>query len=158
MENTASVQDTKELSVHDCWKYLQSTSVCRIALVIDGHPEIFPVNFVSNYGTIIFRIGEGTKGAGLRGAPRVALEADGFNSYGTIAWSVIVKGNAEFVSDPDEIQEAVDSGLSPWQPGSKDILVRVTPSDISGRRFVITPPSQWRPNVDPETLTEEQQA
>jgi nitroimidazol reductase NimA-like FMN-containing flavoprotein (pyridoxamine 5'-phosphate oxidase superfamily) len=158
MENTASVQDTKELSVHDCWKYLQSASVCRLALVVDGHPEIFPVNFVSNYGTVLFRIGEGTKDAALHGAPRVALEADGFNSYGTIAWSVIVKGDAEFVSDPDEIQEAVDSGLSPWQPGSKDILVRVTPSDISGRRFVITPPSRWQPNVDPEKLAEERPA
>ena len=53
------------------------------------------------------------------------------------------------MSHPEEIQEAVDAGLSPWQAGLKDILVRVTPSEISGRRFVIAPPAKWWPPLDP---------
>ena len=84
MENTAAAQDTKELSIHDCWKYLQSTATCRIALVNGDVPEIFPVNYVPNFGTVLFRIGQGTKLNALRESPVIALEADGFNRYGTV--------------------------------------------------------------------------
>ncbi len=149
MENTASAQDTKQLSIHDCWKYLQSTATCRIAVVNGGVPEIFPVNYLPNFGTVLFRIGHGTKHRVLRDSPVIAIEADGFNRYGTVAWSVIIKGRPEFVTHPEEIQEAVEAGLSPWQAGAKDILVRVTPSEISGRRFVIAAPAKWWPPVDP---------
>lgn len=149
MENTSTAEDTKELSVHDCWKYLQSVSIARIALINDGLPEIFPVNFVPKFGTVLFRTGPGTKLDALREGSALSLEADGFNRYGTVAWSVILKGSPEFVTQPEDIQEAVEAGLSPWQPGAKDILVRVTPTEISGRRFVISPPSKWWPPLDP---------
>ncbi|WP_090820794.1 pyridoxamine 5'-phosphate oxidase family protein [Arthrobacter sp. yr096] len=149
MENTSMDQDVKELSVHDCWKYLQSVSIGRIALINGEEPEIFPMNFVPNYGTVLFRTGPGTKLDALREGAVIALEADGFNRYGTVAWSVILKGSPEFVTQPEDIQEAVDAGLSPWQPGAKDVLVRVTPTEISGRRFVIAPPSKWWPPLDP---------
>lgn len=142
-------QDTTELSVHDCWKYLQTVSIGRIALINRDVPEIFPVNFVPNYGTVLFRTGPGTKHDALHEGAMIALEADGFNRYGTTAWSVILKGNPQFLTQPEDIQEAVDAGLSPWQPGAKDILVRVTPTEISGRRFVISPPSKWWPPLDP---------
>jgi nitroimidazol reductase NimA-like FMN-containing flavoprotein (pyridoxamine 5'-phosphate oxidase superfamily) len=137
MENTSMDPDIKELSVHDCWKYLQSVSIGRIALINGEEPEIFPVNYVPNYGTVLFRTGPGTKHDALREGAVVVLEADGFNRYGTVAWSVILKGSPEFVDQPEDIQEAVEAGLSPWQPGVKDILVRITPTVISGRRFVI---------------------
>lgn len=149
MENTSTAEDTKELSVHDCWKYLQSVSIARIALINDGLPEIFPVNFVPKFGTVLFRTGPGTKLDALREGSALSLEADGFNRYGTVAWSVILKGSPEFVTQPEDIQEAVEAGLSPWQPGAKDVLVRVTPTEISGRRFVISPPSKWWPPLDP---------
>lgn len=149
MENTSTAEDTKELSVHDCWKYLQSVSIARIALINDGLPEIFPVNFVPKFGTVLFRTGPGTKLDALRERSAISLEADGFNRYGTVAWSVILKGSPEFVTQPEDIQEAVEAGLSPWQPGAKDFLVRVTPTEISGRRFVISPPSKWWPPLDP---------
>jgi nitroimidazol reductase NimA-like FMN-containing flavoprotein (pyridoxamine 5'-phosphate oxidase superfamily) len=113
----------------------------------DG-PDIFPVNYVPNYGTIIFRTGPGTKLDALLASPAVVLEADGLNSYGTIAWSVVIKGFAEVVSKNEELQEAAEAGLSPWQPGAKDHLVRVTPQDVSGRRFIISSPSGWWPPLD----------
>ncbi|HYH77084.1 MAG TPA: pyridoxamine 5'-phosphate oxidase family protein, partial [Arthrobacter sp.] len=133
---------------HDCWKYLRSTSICRIAMISGDKPEIFPVNYVPNYGTVIFRTGSGGKLDALLNSPTIALEADGMNTYGTIAWSVVVKGYAEVVSDDEEIQEAMDAGLSPWEAGAKDHLVRVTPNELSGRRFVISPPSHWWPPLD----------
>ncbi|WP_308470668.1 pyridoxamine 5'-phosphate oxidase family protein [Arthrobacter sp. 4R501] len=148
MDGSSSAPETEALSVHDCWKYLRSTSTCRIAVVAGGNPEIFPVNFVPNYGTVIFRTGPGTKLDAVLSGGLLALEADGFNAYGTIAWSVVVKGFPELVAGHDDIQEAVEAGLSPWEPGSKDRLVRVTPTEISGRRFVINAPTRWWPALD----------
>lgn len=148
MQKDTSGPQTEVLNVHDCWKYLRSASVGRVALVRDGEPEIFPVNYVPENGTVIFRTGSGTKlDAVLRGGS-IALEADGLNTYGTIAWSVIVKGTAAVVDSPEDFQEAADAGLSPWESGSKDHLVRVTPAEVSGRRFVITSPAHWWPPLD----------
>ena len=140
--------ETDDLSVHDCWKYLRSASICRVAVLSGDRPDIFPVNYVPNYGTIIFRTGPGTKLDALLASPMIALEADGLNSYGTIAWSVVIKGHAELVSNNKDVQEAIEAGLSPWEPGAKDHLVRVTPAAVSGRRFVISPPSSWWPPLD----------
>ncbi|MDQ0924634.1 nitroimidazol reductase NimA-like FMN-containing flavoprotein (pyridoxamine 5'-phosphate oxidase superfamily) [Pseudarthrobacter sp. W1I19] len=148
MDTAEPGQTTENLSVHDCWKYLRSVSVCRVAVTGGDGTDIFPVNYVPNYGTVIFRTGPGTKLDALLAIPAVVLEADGMNSYGTIAWSVVIKGLAEVVSNGEELQEAAEAGLSPWQPGVKDTLVRVTPKEISGRRFVISSPLNWWPPLD----------
>lgn len=148
MENLESRPDTEVLSVHECWKYLRSSSVGRVAVVSGDGPEIFPVNYVPDEGTVIFRTGPGTKLDAVLAGQRITLEADGFNTYGTIAWSVIVKGSAEIVTQDDELQESAAIELSPWEPGTKDHLVRVTPAQVSGRRFVISAPSRWWPPLD----------
>ncbi|WP_285246216.1 pyridoxamine 5'-phosphate oxidase family protein [Pseudarthrobacter sp. efr-133-R2A-89] len=147
--NTAGADsEIKELGVHDCWKLLHSTSVCRIAFTDGDSVENFPMNFVTTNGTLLMRTGGATKLSSFDGKA-VAVEADGMNQYGTIAWSVILKGHATVVSDAEETQEAMDAGLSPWQPGQKNTLVRVTPHDISGRRFVIAAPTHWWPPREP---------
>lgn len=155
MENPAPASETVSLTVHDCWKCLETSSVGRVALVSSGDPEIFPVNYVPNFGTLIFRTGPGTKLSELQGGNPVAFEADGLNAYGTIAWSVVVKGTAELVEDAEELQEAAATSLSPWEAGVKDQLIRIVPTDLSGRRFVISAPSQWWPplaqNLPPES-------
>ncbi|MGX1161225.1 nitroimidazol reductase NimA-like FMN-containing flavoprotein (pyridoxamine 5'-phosphate oxidase superfamily) [Arthrobacter sp. SLBN-100] len=148
MQNNSSGPDTEVLSTHDCWKYLRSASVGRIAVTTGGEPEIFPVNYVPDYGTVVFRTGRGTKLDAVLGGSPVALEADGLNTYGTIAWSVVVKGTAAVVDTEADFQEAADAGLSPWEAGSKDHLVRVTPTEVSGRRFVINPAARWWPPLD----------
>lgn len=148
MQGNGSGPETEVLDIHDCWKYLRSASVCRIAITAGGGPEVFPVNYVPDYGTVVFRTGPGTKLDAVRGGEPVALEADGLNTYDTIAWSVIVKGTADVVDTQEAFQEAADAGLSPWETGSKDHLVRVTPTEVSGRRFVINPPSRWWPPLD----------
>ncbi|HET7139386.1 MAG TPA: pyridoxamine 5'-phosphate oxidase family protein [Arthrobacter sp.] len=145
MVNSESRPDTEVLSVHECWKYLRSSSVGRVAVVSGDAPEIFPVNYVPDEGTVIFRTGPGTKLDAVLAGQTIALEADGFNTYGTIAWSVIVKGHAEIVTEDEELLESASIELSPWEAGAKDHLVRVTPSEMSGRRFVISPPSRWWP-------------
>ena len=43
------------LSLDQCWVLLDTEVVGRIALIVDGHPEIFPVNFVLERRSIVFR-------------------------------------------------------------------------------------------------------
>jgi hypothetical protein len=142
MENGATAAETEILDVHDCWKHLQSVSVCRIAFPHRDTVEIFPVNFSASNGTVLIRTGNGTTLDSLADGQAVSLEADGLNQYGTIAWSVVVKGRAVVADGPGDYEDANGAGLSPWQPGSKNRLIRVTPDDVSGRRFVIAPPGR----------------
>lgn len=139
-------QASNVLSVHDCWEHLRSASVGRLAVILDGAPEIFPVNYLPEDGTVIFRTGPGTKIDALAGGGAVALEADGLNTYGTIAWSVVLKGQAEIV-DLNADGTVPEHLPSPWEEGVKDRLVRITPGEITGRRFVVTstPTHWWQP-------------
>lgn len=145
--NSPSAEPTSGiLSVHDCWEYLRSTSVGRLAVVTETGPEIFPVNYLPEDGTLTFRTGPGTKLEALAPGGTVAFEADGLNTYGTIAWSVVLKGKPETMTT-ESTGLAQDRLPSSWEEGDKDTLVRISPHEITGRRFVVTstPTHWWQP-------------
>ena len=132
-----------ELSESACWALLRTTSVGRLAVWVEDHPDIFPVNYAVDHGTAVFRSGAGTKvSAALSDSP-VALEADGYDEKTAEAWSVVVKGSAEEVSGGPELLDTIDLPLFPWQAGDKGRFIRITPTTISGRRFPIADPSLW---------------
>jgi nitroimidazol reductase NimA-like FMN-containing flavoprotein (pyridoxamine 5'-phosphate oxidase superfamily) len=122
---------------------LRSVDVGRLGVTVDGEPDIFPVNFVVDHGTIVFRTAAGTKSAAALSALAVAFEADGYDSDTQQAWSVVVKGQAREISEPADVAEAFTLPLSPWHAESKGHLVRVVPRDVSGRQFAIAAPSRW---------------
>lgn len=131
------------LSSEQCWHQLRQVSVGRLAVWAGDHPDIFPINYVVDHGTIVFRSGEGTKlDLALAEAP-VALEADGVNADTGVAWSVVVKGQAASIKAAEEVLDTVGLLLFPWQSGRKDHFVRVVPTSITGRRFTVTPPATW---------------
>ncbi|MDN3937807.1 MULTISPECIES: pyridoxamine 5'-phosphate oxidase family protein [unclassified Arthrobacter] len=127
-----------------CWALLDSEVVGRVALIVDGHPEVFPVNFVLHRRSIVFRTAGGTKLWGAITAKPVAFEIDGYDAHEETAWSVMARGEAELVEDQAE-KEAVDALLlEPWQPGEKSFYVRVPPKALTGRRFKVTQPDVWK--------------
>ena len=85
-----------ELSASDSWALLRQARVGRLALIVDGHPDIFPVNHVVDRGTVVFRTAAGTKFAEAVGHT-VAFEVDGYDLRTASAWSVVVKGTAQEV-------------------------------------------------------------
>ena len=151
MTDNNIVPEAEVLGADDCWRLLGETHVGRLSVIVDGHPDIFPVNFAVDNETIVFRTGMGTKQQAMEADSVVALESDSVSGEFGIAWSVVVKGQAAIVTDTEEVLDAMDAGLSPWQPGQKNILIRITPADISGRRFVIAPPTHWWPPLDAAT-------
>lgn len=127
-ENPISVIDEDH-----CWNLLAGTDVGRLATVLDGQPEIFPVNFVVDNNSIVFRTAEGTKLAHVTAHHQVAFEIDRWNDDG--GWSVVLKGTAEKITDAAELQRAEKLPLLPWVPTVKVNYVRVTAAEISGRHF-----------------------
>ena len=103
----------------------------------DGRPDIFPVNFVVQHRTVLFRTAEGTKLVGTAINDHVLFEADDHGV--TEGWSVIVKGTAAYVRTHDEIDEAERAQLLPWTATAKQHYVRVRPLSVTGRRFVFGP-------------------
>ncbi len=122
------------LEKYESWTLLASAKLGRLVVVIDGRPEIFPINFVTQRGTVLFRTAEGTKLFGAVVSDQVLFEADDHNDIG--GWSVVVRGAAQILSTSVEIDEADGAGLYPWIPTLKLHYVRIIPAQITGRRFV----------------------
>ena len=124
------------VSTNECWELLRDSVVGRLAVTVDGSPDIFPVNPVVDHGSIVFRTTAGTKLAATKGRD-VAFEVDGYDVDTASAWSVVVKGRAQEIWEVDEILRALRLPLYPWQPGRKPRFVRLEPSSVTGRRFVV---------------------
>ncbi len=140
---TAEEFTVNELSESACWALLRTTSVGRLAVWVEDHPDIFPLNYAVDHGTLVFRSSAGTKlSAALSDSP-VALEADGYDTETAEAWSVVIRGQAEEISSGSDLLDTVDLPLFPWQGGDKGRFIRIVPTTTSGRRFPIADPSQW---------------
>lgn len=125
---------TNEIELHAALALLRSVPVGRLAVVVDGAPDIFPVNHVVDHGSVVFRTALGTKLSASHGQ-RVAFEVDGYDQASGEAWSVVVHGVGRVVYESEEVIDALMLPIFPWQGGSKPQVVRVIPSTITGRRF-----------------------
>lgn len=117
----------------ESWQLLASRTLGRLATSVGGQPEIFPVNFVVQRHSVLFRTAEGTKLASAVANNRVAFEVDDHNVEG--GWSVIVKGHAQMLQSAEEVADAERAQLLPWIATRKRHFVRIIPTEISGRRF-----------------------
>jgi uncharacterized protein len=122
------------LSETECWNLLSSVALGRLITSADGQPEIFPVNFVVQHRTVLFRTAEGTKLVSTAINNQVLFEADDHGV--TEGWSVIVKGTAHIVRSDEEIHEADRAQLLPWTATVKQHYVRIRPLRVTGRRFI----------------------
>ena len=125
---------TTVLTEAACWGQLRQAVIGRLAVVVDGLPDVFPVNFVVDHGTVVFRTAEGTKLAAAIGRP-VAFESDGLDLTTGEAWSVVLRGTAREVAQTTEVIDALTLPLFPWHRSPKPRIVRVEPEVVSGRRF-----------------------
>jgi len=130
---TAAGEPITILPESECWSLLASMTLGRLVTSVDGQPELFPVNFVVQRRTVLFRTAEGTKLVSAAINNRVLFEADEHNV--AEGWSVIVKGTARTLRGDDEIAEAERAQLLPWTATVKRHYVRIIPTQITGRRF-----------------------
>jgi uncharacterized protein len=126
----------EEIDRGECLRLLamQSPAVGRLAVIIDGEPEIFPVNFGMVEDRVVFRTGAGTKLRGALGATRVTFEIDAADD-GAHGWSVVVHGRCHAVG-PD-IDVLIRNGLilGHFEAGADMTWVMIEPDLITGRRI-----------------------
>lgn len=125
------------LPERECWDLLAGVALGRIVTSVDGQPEIFPVNYVVQRRTVLFRTAEGTKLVSAAINNRVLFEVDDHNV--AEGWSVIVKGRARSLRTHEEIDEAERAQLLSWTASEKTHYVRVVPEMVTGRRFRFGP-------------------
>jgi nitroimidazol reductase NimA-like FMN-containing flavoprotein (pyridoxamine 5'-phosphate oxidase superfamily) len=124
------------LDREECLVLLRWEPLVRLAVAAPGcSPIVVPINFVLDGETVVFRSDPGEKLTRLADQP-VSLQADRFDWYRRIGWSVLVQGTAREI-DPAEV-DGLD--LHAWAPGAKDHFVRVIPDSITGRRLVLERP------------------
>jgi nitroimidazol reductase NimA-like FMN-containing flavoprotein (pyridoxamine 5'-phosphate oxidase superfamily) len=126
----------EEIPEADCLEILEQHNLGRIAVVIDGQPQIFPVNYAMSGRIVALRTGSGTK---LYHAPgsKVCFEIDEYDPSTGAGWSVMVPGVAVDATDAfDDVSWAARAAV-PWPlaPGAKPFRIAIEPTQITGRRF-----------------------
>ena len=115
----------------------------RIAYTSRFGPTVLPVNYTLYEGAIVFRTAENGPldqdlRTGIEGADyEVAFEIDDIDMSGEMGWSVLIQGPAHHVTGPE--RNAVFAACAePWAPGDRELLVRISPSHVTGRRIRIS--------------------
>jgi uncharacterized protein len=126
-----------QLTKEEAWNFLRQRTMGRLAVSVVGQPDIFPINYCADDNSVIFRTAPGSKLLELTINGSVALETDSYSE--SEAWSVVVKGTAAVIEKQADIYAAEALPLRSWVPTVKPVFVRVTPSEITGRHFLLGP-------------------
>lgn len=129
----------EDIPTSECADLLEASWLGRLGVVVDGHPEIFPVNHVYDRatGTVLFPTPPGTKLENALGSPLVAFEVDGMLPDDLVGWSVLLVGAAEEVTDPEVIASAASLRRAVWALSERSHWLRIRPVKLTGRRIFL---------------------
>lgn len=136
MSRTTRSLDAMPLS--ECVALLRTAEVGRVVFTVGGLPAIVPVAFGVDGEAVLIRTGADGRLASAADGGVLAFEVDDLDPATHTAWSVVVTGIAELVTDLRERQVA-EGIATPWAPGHYDVVVRLPLSVVSGRRVTCTP-------------------
>ncbi|MFF0223871.1 helix-turn-helix domain-containing protein [Streptomyces sp. NPDC004629] len=126
-----------ELRPGECRALLASHGVGRIAVPTSSGPVIVPVNYSVVDEAIVFRTARGATPA-LGDGRQVGFEVDHIDEAFSQGWSVLARGTARVVTDPQEQRRLTQRAYSaPWAGGSRNLWVRIRPFTVSGRRITV---------------------
>lgn len=128
----------EELDQSACWARLGTRRVGRLAVSVSNRPDIFPVNYVVDDGTVVVQTAPGFKLAAAVLGSGVAFEVDDIDEALHTGWSVVIHGRASEVESVEDLLAAEDLHIEPWAEGTKNHFIRIEVDEITGRR--IPPP------------------
>jgi uncharacterized protein len=128
--------ESRELSPSECEGLLRAGVVGRVALSTPGGPHIVPVNYSVVDSAVVIR----TSPYGVLGTygrdSALAFEVDGFDHERQRGWSVVARGRAEAVHDPEQIDRIRRVWEPrPWASGSRSLFLRLHWTELSGRQL-----------------------
>jgi uncharacterized protein len=135
-----TVSSLETLSRVECLNKLALARVGRVGFVLDGQPEILPVNYALDGDTVLFRTAPGSV-LNKISMQSVAFEVDSLDDTTESGWSVLVRGRAEGISDAvDATSERIRRlVLTTWAPGERERWFTIRPVAITGRRLRVLP-------------------
>jgi nitroimidazol reductase NimA-like FMN-containing flavoprotein (pyridoxamine 5'-phosphate oxidase superfamily) len=120
----------------ECVTLLRGASFGRLGVSIDAVPAILPVLIALHDDSVVFQTVPGTKLAAAASNTVVALEVDDFDPERREGWSVLVRGIASVITDPERRAQACDLLDGSWiVDGSAQHLVSVSLDLVTGRRL-----------------------
>jgi nitroimidazol reductase NimA-like FMN-containing flavoprotein (pyridoxamine 5'-phosphate oxidase superfamily) len=125
------------LTDEECWERLRTQELGRLVTHVGDVLDIFPVNYVVDGESVLFRTAQGSKLFELTVNDEVLFEVDDYTD--AAAWSVIIRGHARALDTSEEVERADGLGLAPWIPTLKYTYVRVEAASLSGRAFERAP-------------------
>lgn len=133
------------LEPEESWSLLRTAELGRVVTKVGDTVDIFPVNYVVDGDSIVFRTAEGTKLLGLVISDIVLFEVDSHSD--DEAWSVIIRGRAEQIHDSEVTSDLEKLELRPWIPTVKQNWIRVVADQITGRQFRRGPEPEPTPDA-----------
>jgi len=123
----------ESLTLQQCHDHLAGGGIGRIVLSTRSGPVAYPVNFVFADGAVIFRTSDAMIDA-IGGI--VAFEVDHVDDAMSEGWSVLVRGHARLIENPEERHAIALLDLEPWAGGARLNLVGIAPFEVTGRVIV----------------------
>ncbi len=129
-------QQLEDLDRDTCIELLaRHQFVGRLGFVVDGRPMILPVNYIFDTDSVVFCTTGGTKLNSVVSRADVVFEVDDSSALHQSGWSVVVRGQAEVITDAEQLERLRDGPLRPWAGGARATWVRISLDEISGRRI-----------------------
>lgn len=128
--------ETTVLSPEKCMELIRPGGVGRFGFIPAGAtvPAILPVNYLVHEGAIVFRTTRNGSIAGYVPGDG-AFEVDRVDGAVSEGWSVLTTGPAEPVTQAAEAAALRSRApVRPWAGGERELLVRLVPRSMSGRR------------------------
>ena len=123
----------EELSDAASWELLRGRNFGHLGLSEDDRPDIYPINYLCDSETILFRTAEGSKLRELTHNRHVVFEVDAETDGGV--WSVVLKGRAVHLDVDPTLSDRELDALPRWVPIQPFVFVRITPDTMRGRLF-----------------------
>jgi len=125
-----------QIGEEECFSLLAGQTLGRLAVVRDGRPEIFPVNYALEGRTITIRTATGVK-LHYGSFAHVAFEVEDIDTDTREGWVVMARGFAEEITDGADAwsARARGAGADPWVQGEHEHYLAITVREVSGRRI-----------------------
>jgi hypothetical protein len=128
-----------DLTEAECLALIMPGGVGRFLFVEAGRgPVAFPVNFKMDGGDVVFRVDSDLMSTeGVHQQP-VSFDVDQLDEALGEGWSVLLTGTAKVISDSRELSRAQALDIQPWAGGDRDLYIRLSPTQVTGRRIRVT--------------------
>ena len=129
----------RELDQGECLQVLAQHKIGRLALCTTQGPRVFPVNYVVDDTSLVFRTSPyGAIAREAEADTETAFEVDHVDEETRTGWSVLVVGKLEVIDDPHDLL-SLQNNPQPWAGGSRTLYLRLRWRLISGRSVELAP-------------------